>query len=69
VLIFPDLNLTMSGTTMQIELVNSTVSHCVYAWITGLAIDQGNQLMLISADGMTPYFPSNPPAGFSFLHL
>jgi Beta-1,3-glucanase len=48
---------------MQIELVNQTVSRNCYAFITGSAIDRGNQLMLISADGKTPYYPPNPPAG------
>lgn len=49
--------------TMQIELKNCTVSRTAYAFITGLAIDRGNQLMLMSADAKTPYYPPNPPQG------
>lgn len=49
--------------TMQIALKNGTLSRTVYAFITGLAIDRGNQLMLMSADGKTPYYPPNPPQG------
>ena len=28
--------------------------------IAGLAIDRGNALFLLSADGQTPYYPSSP---------
>lgn len=58
-----DVVTSQPASTMQIELKNCTVSRNVYAFITGLAIDQGNQLMLMSADGKTPYYPPNPPAG------
>lgn len=49
--------------TMQIELKNCTVSRTVYAFITGLAINRGNQLILMSADAKTPCYPPNPPQG------
>src|SRR5258707_1188131 len=34
----------------------------VYAFVTGQAISNGNALMLLAADGKTPYFPASPSA-------
>jgi len=47
--------------TLQVALKNATTSSTVYAYITGYAIDQQNRLLLMSADGVTPYFPKSPP--------
>lgn len=47
--------------TLNIELQNRTNSHDVYAYITGQALDNGNHVCLIKADGRTPYYPESPP--------
>jgi hypothetical protein len=46
--------------TLQLTLNNSSNSSSVYAYITGLAIDQGNALFILQADGSTPYLPASP---------
>lgn len=46
--------------TMEIELENRIDSKQVYAYITGQALDNGNHVCLIKADGKTPYFPGSP---------
>lgn len=46
--------------TLNIGLYNSTTSNTVYAYITGLAINNNNALFLLQADGQTAYYPSNP---------
>ncbi|HEY2578472.1 MAG TPA: glycoside hydrolase family 64 protein [Streptosporangiaceae bacterium] len=46
--------------TLPINVMNNTGSDTVYAFVTGLAINNGNALMLIQADGQTPYFPVSP---------
>jgi hypothetical protein len=48
--------------TLSVNLKNNIGSDTVYAFVTGLALDNGNALMLLQADGQTPYFPSSPPA-------
>lgn len=50
---------TRSG-QLQIALRNETQSNNVYAYITGSAINNGNALFLLSANGRTPYYPPNP---------
>ena len=45
---------------MNIQLQNQTQSNQVYAYITGQAVRNGNQVCLIKADGKTPYYPSSP---------
>jgi len=45
--------------TMDIKVVNRYGSDQVYAYVTGLALDNGNQRCLIKSDGKTPYYPSN----------
>lgn len=47
---------------LTVDLVNNTGSDTVYAYVTGQAIDNGNALMLLEADGQTPYYPSSPSA-------
>ncbi|CZR66466.1 related to beta-1,3-glucanase [Phialocephala subalpina] len=51
---------TASSGTLSIGLYNSTTSSTVYAYITGLAIDNSNALFLLESDGQTAYYPSNP---------
>lgn len=48
--------------TLNIALQNNTSSSTVYAYITGLAINSGNALVLLEADGHTPYYPTSPPS-------
>ena len=50
----------MTASTLQIALQNQTTSGTVYAYITGQAIDNGNALFLLQADGKTPYYPASP---------
>jgi hypothetical protein len=46
--------------TLQIDIQNTTTSSTVYAYVTGQAINNGNALMLLEADGHTVYYPSSP---------
>lgn len=46
--------------TLNIGLYNSTTSSTVYAYITGLAINNNNAVCLLESDGKTVYYPSNP---------
>jgi hypothetical protein len=48
--------------TVSFSIQNNTKSDTVYAFVTGQAIDNGNALMLLQADGQTPYYPSSPSA-------
>lgn len=45
---------------MDIQLQNKTKSNHVYAYITGLALDKGNHVCVMKADGKTPYYPDSP---------
>jgi Beta-1,3-glucanase len=49
-----------TASTLAVGLVNNTGADTVYAYVTGLAIDNNNALMLLEADGQTPYYPSSP---------
>jgi Beta-1,3-glucanase len=49
-----------TASTLAIGLVNNTGNDTVYAYVTGQAIDNNNALMLLEADGQTPYYPSSP---------
>jgi hypothetical protein len=51
---------TTAASTLAVGLVNNTGSDTVYAYVTGQALDNGNALMLLEADGQTPYYPSSP---------
>jgi hypothetical protein len=51
-----------TATTLAVNLQNNTGSDTVYAYVTGQAIDNGNALMLLEADGQTPYYPASPSA-------
>ncbi|QIS21376.1 hypothetical protein F6W96_26615 [Nocardia terpenica] len=46
--------------TLPVDVVNNSGSNTVYAYVTGQAIDNGNALMLLEADGQTPYYPPSP---------
>jgi hypothetical protein len=48
--------------TVSFSIKNNTGSDTVYAFVTGQAIDHGNDLMLLAADGKTPYYPASPSA-------
>jgi hypothetical protein len=50
-----------TSTTLSVNLQNNTGSDTVYAFVTGQAIDNNNALMLLEADGQTPYYPTSPP--------
>ena len=49
-----------TSSTLNIDIVNNTGSNTVYAYVTGLALDNGNAWFLLQADGHTPYYPSSP---------
>jgi len=51
-----------TATTVSFSIQNNTGSDTVYAFVTGQAIDNGNALMLLEADGQTPYYPASPSA-------
>lgn len=53
--------------TVNIALQNQTSSSTVYAYITGLAIDNNNALFLLQSDGKTYYYPTSPSATGSAL--
>jgi hypothetical protein len=53
--------------TLQIDIQNTTTSSEVYAYVTGQAINNGNALMLLEADGHTVYYPSSPSSPGSAL--
>jgi hypothetical protein len=43
-----------TASTLSIDVQNNTGSNTVYAYVTGLAIDNGNAWYLLQADGQTP---------------
>lgn len=46
--------------TMNIALVNTTGSSNVYAYISGLALQNNNAVFMLESDGSSVYFPSSP---------
>ncbi|ERS97817.1 uncharacterized protein SPSK_03158 [Sporothrix schenckii 1099-18] len=56
-----------SGTppTMKIALQNNTTSNTLYAYITGLDINKNNAVWLLRSDGVSSYYPENPPTDLS----
>lgn len=50
----------MTSPTLQVNLVNAWPTTGVYAFITGLALDNNNALFLLQSDGHTPYYPTSP---------
>jgi hypothetical protein len=76
----PELRRTVGGTagpqtarlaaadtaaTVSFSIQNNTGFDTVYAFVTGQAISNGNALMLLEADGETPYYPASPSAAGS----
>ena len=51
---------SQTAATVAMSIQNNTGSDTVYAFVTGQAIDNGNALMLLEADGQTPYYPASP---------
>jgi hypothetical protein len=51
-----------TAATLPVSIQNNTGSDTVYAFVTGQAINNGNALMLLEADGQTPYYPASPSA-------
>ncbi|WP_034090522.1 beta-1,3-glucanase family protein [Streptacidiphilus albus] len=51
-----------TGSTLTLALTNTTGSDTVYAYVTGTALNNGNALFLLQADGRTPYYPASPAA-------
>lgn len=51
---------TATNTTLNIALQNKSNSSNAFAYITGLALDNGNRPMFIQADGQSVYFPNSP---------
>jgi chitodextrinase len=54
-----------TAATLAIDLQNNTGSNTVYAYVTGQAIDNGNAVFLLRADGQTPYYPTSPASAGS----
>jgi hypothetical protein len=44
---------------LNISVQNQTCQDTVYCYLVGLSLTNSNQLMLLSADGKTPYYPPN----------
>jgi hypothetical protein len=59
--------LPQASSTLNIALQNETNSNQVYAYITGLAINNSYSVFLLQSDGVTPYFPSSPSSDGSQL--
>jgi hypothetical protein len=47
--------------TLNVALKNTTSSSNVFAYITGLALNNNNHPIFIQSDGRTVYFPASPP--------
>jgi glycosyl hydrolase family 64 (putative beta-1,3-glucanase) len=54
------LQIKNTTTTLQITLKNSTNSGSVYCYVTGQAINNNYNPVLLQADGQSLYYPSNP---------
>jgi Beta-1,3-glucanase len=48
--------------SLSFSIQNNTLSDTVYAHVSGLSVNNGNALTLLSADGSTPYYPASPAA-------
>lgn len=56
----PSPLIVQTNPTLNIALQNETNSNNVYAYITGLAINNSYSVFLLQSDGVTPYCPSSP---------
>ena len=54
-----------TAASVSFSLQNNTLSDTVYAFVTGQALDDNGALMLLEADGQTPYYPASPSAAGS----
>jgi hypothetical protein len=52
----------VTSTTLNVALKNQSDSNTVYAYITGQALDNGNQRVFIQSDGKSLYYPTSPPS-------
>jgi hypothetical protein len=59
--------IAQTNSTLNVALQNETNSNNVYAYITGLAIDNSYSVFLLQSDGVTPYYPSSPSSNGSQL--
>jgi len=51
-----------TAATVSFSLQNNTGSDTVYAFVTGLSINDNNALVLLQSDGQTLYYPTSPAA-------
>lgn len=51
---------TSTAPTLTVTLRNASNSSAVYVYVTGIALDNGNQAMFLQADGQTIYYPASP---------
>jgi hypothetical protein len=49
-----------TSNTLNVTLTNTTSSSKIYAYVTGLAINNNYSIFLLQSDGQTPYYPSSP---------
>ena len=54
-----------TAATVSFSIQNNSLSDTVYAFVTGQALDNDGALMLLEADGQTPYYPASPAAAGS----
>jgi Beta-1,3-glucanase len=54
-----------TAASVSFSIQNNTLSDTVYAFVTGQALDNNGALMLLEADGQTPYYPASPSAAGS----
>ncbi|KAH6669226.1 glucanase B [Halenospora varia] len=50
----------VTTTTLNIALKNTSSTNTIYAYITGRALDHNGDLVILQADGKTPYYPTSP---------
>jgi len=53
---------TQTAASVSFSIQNNSLSDTVYAFVTGQALDNNGALMLLEADGQTPYYPASPSA-------
>lgn len=56
-----------TNSTLNINLQNTTSSSTVYAYITGLDINNNDAVFLLQSDGQTPYYPTSPSSTLTAL--
>ncbi len=53
---------SQTPSTVTFSLKNNSGSDTAYAYVTGQSLGNGNALMLLKSDGVTPYYPASPAA-------